>query len=124
MGKLAQSTFQSTATALRRMTVRTVTLDTLIDRGEVPPPDVVKIDVEGAEALVLKGFLGALQKYKPILFIEIHSRELARECKDVLERLDYRVVVLETMCPPDFQHEPVVCHFIAKYSVDARGISG
>lgn len=30
-----------------KLEVRTITLDTLYERGEIPPPDIMKIDVEG-----------------------------------------------------------------------------
>jgi len=40
--------------------VPTTTGDQLIADGEIPPPDVVKIDVEGAEQLVIEGLKDAL----------------------------------------------------------------
>ena len=35
--------------------VKTVGLDELISRGQIPVPDYIRIDVEGAEMLVLSG---------------------------------------------------------------------
>ena len=43
-----------------RRTVRTVTLDGLVASGDVPPPSMVKIDVEGAEFPVLDGMAEVL----------------------------------------------------------------
>ncbi|WP_162991430.1 FkbM family methyltransferase [Halostella salina] len=40
--------------------VTTITGDQLIDDGEIPPPNVVKIDVEGSEPLVIDGLEKAL----------------------------------------------------------------
>lgn len=121
MGKLAESPFQPEERALGDFAVDVVALDSLIAGGRITPPDVVKIDVEGAELLVLKGFVIALQSYRPILFLEIHSRELAKECAGFLGALGYKMVVLKTMLPPDFQNEPTVCHFVAKHrSLDSR----
>ncbi len=37
------------------LTVECATLDALVAKGEIPPPDVIKMDVEGAELLVLRG---------------------------------------------------------------------
>ena len=49
--------------------VVTVTLDWLLTRR--PPPQVVKIDVEGAEAAVLKGAQKLLSDIRPILLCEV-----------------------------------------------------
>ena len=52
--------------------VETVTLDSLVDAG-FPPPDMIKVDVEGAESLVLAGAMGVLRKYRPVLLVELHN---------------------------------------------------
>jgi hypothetical protein len=57
-------------------------------------PDVVKIDVEGAEAAVLRGALEILSKRRPHLVVETHSAELERACGDLLVGLGYRPVVV------------------------------
>lgn len=55
-----------------RLEMRTdiTTLDHEVDT--LPPPDVIKIDVEGAEGLVLRGAKRLLAQYKPRLSIEVH----------------------------------------------------
>jgi len=53
------------------MTVMTVTLDFLADR--YPPPDVIKIDVEGAESKVLEGGRHLLMTCHPLLLCEVNS---------------------------------------------------
>jgi FkbM family methyltransferase len=47
--------------------------DTLVESGDVPKPDVLKIDVEGAEYLVVKGMGDALSSCR-LIFCEVHSR--------------------------------------------------
>jgi FkbM family methyltransferase len=49
--------------------VPAVTLDGLLDR--FPPPDLVKIDTEGAELLVLRGGERLLREFRPILLCEV-----------------------------------------------------
>jgi FkbM family methyltransferase len=60
-----------------------VRLDTLAADG-AKPPVVVKIDVEGAEAAVLRGSRSLLESARPKLFISTHGREKAEECKECL----------------------------------------
>jgi FkbM family methyltransferase len=58
-------------------------LDTLVAAG-LPAPDVIKIDVEGAEALVLRGAERLLRQGAPRLLIELHGAENAREVLSIL----------------------------------------
>jgi FkbM family methyltransferase len=44
-------------------------------RGE--QPDVLKVDVEGAELQVLRGMRGLLEAHPPVLFLEVHPAGLA-----------------------------------------------
>ena len=56
---------------VEKFIVRTETLD-----GSLPPgyvPDLIKIDVEGAELLVIEGAINTISKYKPIVVFE-HSK--------------------------------------------------
>lgn len=53
--------------------VNTASLDDLIAAGQLPPPNVVKIDVEGNETLVIRGMRHTLSNYRPILACEIHT---------------------------------------------------
>lgn len=53
--------------------VHSASLDDLIAAGQILPPNVVKIDVEGNEALVLRGMRHTLSAYKPIVACEIHT---------------------------------------------------
>jgi FkbM family methyltransferase len=53
------------------------TLDSLLAEGAVPEPDVLKIDVEGAELDVLEGAASALQRVRGLV-VECHSMPLLR----------------------------------------------
>jgi len=48
-------------------------LDDLIIDGVIPPPDFVKIDVEGAEVEVIEGAQETMTRYHPTLIIELHG---------------------------------------------------
>lgn len=72
-----------------RLSVRTVSLDDLYRGGEIPLPDLIKIDVEGAEMLVLSGAELILERSRPTLFLATHGRDVHQECCKYLERLGY-----------------------------------
>jgi FkbM family methyltransferase len=58
--------------------VQVETLDGLCERAELTRLDFIKIDVEGAELLVLEGGQQAIEKFRPALLVEIEARHLAR----------------------------------------------
>jgi len=66
--------------------VLTVTLDWL--SLYLPPPQLLKIDVEGAELSVLRGAATLLRKYRPILICEVSDQNSA-ESAQVLLSHDY-----------------------------------
>ena len=51
--------------------VPTLTLDTLLNT--FPPPDFVKIDVEGAEYMVLQGATNIINQVRPKFYVEVGS---------------------------------------------------
>jgi FkbM family methyltransferase len=47
-----------------------VTIDDLVEAAEIPPPDMVKIDVEGGEHLVFQGAHRTFRAHLPHIFLE------------------------------------------------------
>jgi len=68
--------------------VPTLTLDRVF--ADAKPLHVVKIDVEGAEHLVLKGMKNILQTQRPKLVIEVHDAENWQACHE-LAALGYQL---------------------------------
>jgi FkbM family methyltransferase len=66
--------------------VRVVTIDALCEAGRLPKPDLMKIDVEGAEALVVKGASETIRTAGPVIFLAVHSAAARKECLALLER--------------------------------------
>ena len=67
------STFAKTSSSIGKSTwVNQVTVDAICQSNNFVP-DLIKIDVEGAEHLVLKGISTVLEKAKPFIFVEMHS---------------------------------------------------
>lgn len=71
------------------ITVSTATLDHLVDEGRVLPPDCVKMDIEGAELLALRGAAQTFQRFHPVLFLATHGRDTEAQCCKLLESWDY-----------------------------------
>lgn len=80
------------------------TLDSLVAAGEVPPPDLMKVDVEGAEEMVLAGGLHVLETHRPRLLVELHGAPVARAVAKRLLDLGYtcRGVVVPELDPSRF----------------------
>lgn len=89
MAKLESSPFQSDQTTARRIPTTIRSLDSVVARQEAPAPRLMKIDVEGAEIMVLRGALDTLRSARPELFMEIHSSSLLSECSALLGELGY-----------------------------------
>jgi hypothetical protein len=70
-------------------------LDYLVCNQVIAAPDLIKIDVEGAEYLVLEGARLLLNQQKPMLFIALHGAEQKRRCQKALERLNYQIFNLD-----------------------------
>jgi len=75
--------------------VPTVALDNLVESNAAPVPDVIKIDVEGAESMVLEGARSLLQQKRPILFLALHGDEETSRCLRILRFLRYKVFFLD-----------------------------
>ena len=75
--------------------VNTVSLDQMFRTGKLPPPDCIKIDVEGAEEDVLLGAKSLLAALHPTIFLATHSKELHSTCCELLRSLGYTVEYLD-----------------------------
>jgi len=82
--------------------VRCVQLDEEVQTGRLPPPDFLKIDVEGAEMKLLTGARNILEQYKPEIVLDTHTflggefEPLHRECSQFLQGLGYQLQPIGT----------------------------
>lgn len=88
--------------------VPTVTVDAIVQHLGVSP-DVIKIDVEGAEYSVLVGAKRTVSKAKPKIFLSTHSDKLRMTCLEYLRDLGYTWEVLN-------QYRNIPSEFLAKYT--------
>jgi FkbM family methyltransferase len=98
--------------------VATVAVDQIVSRSGLVP-NVLKIDVEGAEEQVLRGAANTLTTAHPTILLSVHSEQLRSSCIGYLRRLGYA--------------EPVVCSepggeaellFAARTDVSAGALEG
>ena len=71
--------------------VQTVLIDKLIESKKLFPPDVMKIDVEGAELSVLRGSHQVIKGKRPIIFVATHGISARRGCMEFLGSVDYHL---------------------------------
>lgn len=69
--------------------VQAVKLDDLLSSGVIQPPDVMKIDVEGAENEVLRGSVELLNRHRPGIFLATHGQQAREDCQNLLSNLGY-----------------------------------
>jgi FkbM family methyltransferase len=60
-------------------------------------PDIVIMDVEHAEGRALRGMKSVLQRYKPLVFIEMHGPEAIRDAFGEIVNADYRLFKLPAL---------------------------
>lgn len=75
--------------------VPTDSIDNLMDKKLIDPPDIIKIDVEGSELSVLYGTRTVIQEYKPIIFIAIDNHDEKDLIYDFLNNVGYEIELLD-----------------------------
>jgi FkbM family methyltransferase len=91
----------------QRSEVPTYPLDRLVQEKGWTNIRVIKIDVEGAEHLVLTGALETLERDRPILLMEIHSVVCMLQCLELLHPLGYSASLLH-------EDRPGRCFIVAR----------
>ena len=91
----------------RTSEVPTHRLDHLVAKEGWSNIRVIKIDVEGAEHLVLTGALETLKRDRPMLLMEIHSVVCMLQCLELLHPLGYAASLLH-------EDRPGRCFIVAR----------
>ena len=85
----------SVASDERSYLVPSVTVDDFLARNPGAHPDLLKIDVEGAEADVLMGASEFLRKASPQIVLALHGTHQAQRCTAILTALEYSLYYLD-----------------------------
>jgi FkbM family methyltransferase len=74
-----------------QLRVRTCSLDGLLELGQIPLPDTIKMDIGGGEFAALCGAKSLLSRAHPAIFLTTHGEAVQQECCAFLEMLGYRL---------------------------------
>ena len=83
-------------------------VDLICEMFEIQP-DTMKIDIEGCEYKALTGSVETIEKYKPIIFIEVHPTFIEHydtkitDIVDFVEKLDYNILDLKQNRVTDYE---------------------
>jgi FkbM family methyltransferase len=90
MGKAAGSAGRAD-TYLSEITVSGVSLDEFAFGLGNPPPQAVKMDIEGGEVLALEGMRRLLAEARPVMLMELHGPESCRLAWETLTTASYQI---------------------------------
>lgn len=88
MGKAAGSAGRDEQ-YLREITVPCISLDEFVYGQGNPPPQAVKMDIEGGEVMALPGMRRVLAEARPVMLMELHGPESARAAWESLTSAGY-----------------------------------
>lgn len=82
-----------------RIEVRTAALDSLVPELGLSQVDAMKIDVEGAEIAVVRGAQETIDRFRPVIWLELHAQEDDADVEwlsQFFTQRDYRIIQLST----------------------------
>jgi FkbM family methyltransferase len=77
--------------------VAVVSIDELVRTGAIPPPDVLKIDTEGAELQALAGMRATIERHRPAIVCELHDTN--EQFVALMDELGYATTNLDGPVP-------------------------
>ena len=72
------------------------TLDDLSERTDLPRPDLLKMDIDGAELMALPHMTKFAAKYRPLILLELHNPECDRAAWAFAQKTGYTIADILT----------------------------
>ncbi|MFN3309371.1 MAG: FkbM family methyltransferase [Anaerolineales bacterium] len=91
----------------KTLTVEGIALDGLVFEQGYPPPQVIKLDIEGGEVTALRGMRRLLSEVHPLLLLETHSQACAETVWELLTQAGYRVCWMKKGYPSLDKSKPL-----------------
>ena len=94
----------------RKIKIQVKPLDDVFNEYHLPPPEFIKIDVEGAEANVIRGAMRIIAEHSPDIFCEVRGNpnsvcgETILDIFNLLYPLDYVMYPTDTVLDLDLKH--------------------
>jgi FkbM family methyltransferase len=82
------------------ITVPGISLDEFVYGQGNPPPQVIKMDIEGGEVLALPGMRRVLAEARPLMLMELHGPESSRVAWETLTAAGYQIYWMKPGYPP------------------------
>lgn len=89
-GRLKSTQPDQNLQTIAQIQVKIISVTDLIEKEGLPPPDLLKIDVEGAEYDVLEGLADYADSVRSI-YLETHGDSIRRDCTLWLERHNFQI---------------------------------
>lgn len=99
MGKISGSAGRTTTDYSESIQIETISIDEMIFQQSLPPPQVIKMDIEGGEVLALPGMKNTLVTHRPLILIEVHGPHAAQVTWDSLVPAGYRLCWMKAGFP-------------------------
>lgn len=99
MGKAEGSAGRQDVTYWHTIDMQGFSLDDFVFAQGNPPPQVVKIDIEGGEVLALPGMQRLLTEVCPRILLELHGPEAGKVAWETLTAHAYRVYLMQAGYP-------------------------
>lgn len=99
MGKAEGSAGRQDVAYQQAIQVSGLALDEFVYQQGNPPPQLVKMDIEGGEVLALPGMLRLIREARPLVLLELHGPEAARCAWESLKPAGYRICQMQSGFP-------------------------
>jgi len=77
-------------TELIPVPIDSIKLDSFVVQNQINQLNLIKIDVESYEPEVIEGFLGFVNRYTPVILVEVLSHESAEKLRTLLSATNYQ----------------------------------
>lgn len=101
--------------------VQAISVDNFVFEQGNPPPDLVKLDIEGGEVLAMPGMRRTLCEHHPVILLELHGPQAARASWELLRACGYILARLAPGYPPVNAPEDLdwKAYLVARYDAAA-----
>lgn len=95
------SIVEESAASGNSIRVPVISLDDFIKNGK-PGPNFIKMDIEGAEGAALNGFSENIDRFRPLMIIELHNPEQDKIVGNFLQQHQYTAYRFDTFAKLSF----------------------